>query len=54
MLCIALNNEQIRFDKTVFANEMDAQAYESTFVHYGIACDQWNPSRFSASFRSSN
>ena len=29
---IALNDEQIRFDKTVFANEMDAQAFESTFV----------------------
>ena len=29
---LALNDEQIRFDKTVFANEMDAQAYESTFV----------------------
>jgi len=28
----ALNDEQIQFDKTVFANEVDAQAYESTFV----------------------
>ena len=29
---LTLHDEQIRFDKTVFANEMDAQAYESTFV----------------------
>lgn len=28
----ALNNEQIRYDKTVFAHEVDAQAYESAFV----------------------
>ena len=29
---LALNDEQIQFDKTVFANEVEAQAYESTFV----------------------